>query len=198
MTEAVIVATARTAIGTSFKGTLRATPATDLAEAVVAEVLSRSKIDPQLVDDLVLGEVMQAGGNIARHTAVRLGLTSVPGLADQRQCASSLSSVAIAAGKHPRRNGHRDHRRRCRVDLHRPVIRKQIDADTWDERWMPPSHPNTPEAPNRDMSITVGWNTAQQFGITREQMDAWAFVPTNGRSPRSTRVASCRRSFLSR
>lgn len=39
---------------------------------------------------------------------------------------------------------------------------------------MPPSHPETQDAPTRDMSITVGWNTAKAVGITREEMDAWA------------------------
>ena len=39
---------------------------------------------------------------------------------------------------------------------------------------MPPTHVETPDAPTKDMSITVGWNTAQSVGITREEMDAWA------------------------
>jgi acetyl-CoA C-acetyltransferase len=39
---------------------------------------------------------------------------------------------------------------------------------------MPPTHVETPDAPAKDMSITVGWNTAQSAGITREEMDAWA------------------------
>ena len=39
---------------------------------------------------------------------------------------------------------------------------------------MPPTHPETPDTPCKDMSITVGWNTAQAVGITREEMDAWA------------------------
>jgi acetyl-CoA C-acetyltransferase len=41
--------------------------------------------------------------------------------------------------------------------------------------WLSPSHRETPEAPNRDMSITVGWNTAQKCGITREEQDEWAY-----------------------
>jgi acetyl-CoA C-acetyltransferase len=44
----------------------------------------------------------------------------------------------------------------------------------FEERWMPPTHVETPDAPAKDMSITVGWNTAQTVGITREEMDAWA------------------------
>jgi acetyl-CoA acetyltransferase family protein len=45
----------------------------------------------------------------------------------------------------------------------------------FEERWIPPTHVEAPDAPGRDMSITVGWNTAQAVGITREEMDAWAF-----------------------
>ena len=44
----------------------------------------------------------------------------------------------------------------------------------FEERWMPPTHVETPDAPTKDMSITVGWNTAQAAGISREDMDAWA------------------------
>ena len=39
------------------------------------------------------------------------------------------------------------------------------------ERWMPPSHPNTPDAPNMNMLVTVGENTARECGITREESD---------------------------
>ena len=39
---------------------------------------------------------------------------------------------------------------------------------------MSPTHPDRPDAPNRDMSITVGWNAALKAGVTREDMDAWA------------------------
>src|SRR5690606_31076285 len=42
------------------------------------------------------------------------------------------------------------------------------------DNWAPPSHPNTVDAPNRDMPLTVGWNTARLAGISREDMDAWA------------------------
>jgi acetyl-CoA C-acetyltransferase len=44
----------------------------------------------------------------------------------------------------------------------------------FDEMWISPSHKDSPEAPNRDMSITVGWNAARLTGITRDELDAWA------------------------
>jgi acetyl-CoA C-acetyltransferase len=48
----------------------------------------------------------------------------------------------------------------------------QVDGDWVD--WFPPTHPDRPEAPNMDMSITVGWNAAVKAGVSREEMDAWA------------------------
>ena len=44
----------------------------------------------------------------------------------------------------------------------------------FEERWMPPTHAGDAGCACKDMSITVGWNTAQAVGITREEMDAWA------------------------
>ncbi|GAB2983315.1 thiolase family protein [Amycolatopsis acidiphila] len=175
MPDAVIVAACRTAIGTSFKGSLTETSAFDLAEPVITEVLHRSTLDPALLDDIVFGEVMQGGGDIARHVAVRAGLTSVPGLALNRQCASSLSAIQTAAAG-------------IRAGMDRavlaggaespstaPVLRRRIPGtQDWQDRWMSPSHPATAEAPSDDMSITVGWNTAKLAGVSREEMDAWA------------------------
>jgi hypothetical protein len=42
-----------------------------------------------------------------------------------------------------------------------------VDTQDWQDRWMPPSHPGTPEAPFDDVSITVGWNTAQLGDLHR-------------------------------
>ena len=48
----------------------------------------------------------------------------------------------------------------------------QVDGEWVD--WFPPTHPDRPDAPNLDMSITVGWNAAVKAGVSREEMDAWA------------------------
>jgi acetyl-CoA C-acetyltransferase len=56
-----------------------------------------------------------------------------------------------------------------------PMINKRVlGTDDW-AQWMSPSHPEQPDAPAFDMSITVGYNTAQSAGLTREDCDAWAF-----------------------
>ncbi|MDT5084358.1 MAG: acetyl-CoA acyltransferase, partial [Mycobacterium sp.] len=88
--KAVIVAAARTAIGTSRRGSLANMPAIELAKPVLAAVVDRSGFDPSDFDDLVLAESLQGGGDSARYIAVDLGLTDIPGMAVNRQCASSL------------------------------------------------------------------------------------------------------------
>ena len=70
MTDAVILSGVRTAIGTSFKGTLTETTAFELAGAVVPEALRRSGLSADDIDDLVLGEGLYGGGDIARYAAV--------------------------------------------------------------------------------------------------------------------------------
>jgi acetyl-CoA C-acetyltransferase len=97
MGDAVIVSAARTAIGTARKGSLADVSAFDLARFATGEALRRSGIDPQEVDDLILGESLQGGGDIARYTAVSMGLESIPGAATNRHCASGLTAVQAAA-----------------------------------------------------------------------------------------------------
>src|SRR5690242_19336553 len=87
MTEAVIVAACRTAIGTAFKGTLADTSAFDLARVVVAEVIRRAGADPVEIDDVLLGEALYGGGDVARHAAVTAGVVGAPGVALNRHCA---------------------------------------------------------------------------------------------------------------
>ena len=97
--RAAIVAAARTPIGTARKGTLANMPAVELAKPVVSAVVERSGLDAADFDDFVLAEVMQGGGDSARYVAVALGLLDIPGLAVNRQCASSLSAIAVGAGQ---------------------------------------------------------------------------------------------------
>ena len=97
--RAAIVAAARTPIGTARKGTLANMPAVELAKPVVSAVIERSGLDAADFDDFVLAEVMQGGGDSARYIAVDLGLLDIPGLAVNRQCASSLSAIAVGAGQ---------------------------------------------------------------------------------------------------
>jgi len=174
MSDAVIVSSARTAIGTAFKGSLADVDALELGTLAVAEAVRRSGIDPSLVDDVVLGESLYGGGDIARYAAIEAGLVHAPGIAHNRHCASGLAAVQSAAAS-------------IRAGMDQVVVaggvqsqstsprttRRVPGTDEWDE-WNSPSHRETPDAPNRDMSITVGWNAAVKANVTREEMDAWA------------------------
>ncbi|KIZ45990.1 MULTISPECIES: acetyl-CoA C-acyltransferase [Rhodopseudomonas] len=101
MIDAVIVSTARTPIGKAYRGALNNTDgATLLGEAIKAAV-ARAAVDPNDVEDVVMGAAMQqgtTGGNIARKALLRAGLpASVSGTTVDRLCASGLQAIAIAA-----------------------------------------------------------------------------------------------------
>lgn len=99
MEEAVIIAAGRSAVG-KFLGTLSGTPASDLGSQVVAGVLKRAGVEPDQVDEVILGQVLAAGvgQNPARQTAIKAGLPfSVPALTINKVCGSGLKSVALAA-----------------------------------------------------------------------------------------------------
>lgn len=175
MTEAVIVAVARTPIGRARKGSLVDVNAVELARTVVAGLIDRAGVPVAEIDDIVIAESLQGGGVIARNVAVRLGLDHVPGLADNRHCAAGLSAIQIAAGS-------------IRSGMDSVVVAggteslssmprtlKSTPASANDfQPWMPDSHPATSDAPPWDMSITVGENTAREAGITRHDADLWA------------------------
>jgi acetyl-CoA acetyltransferase family protein len=176
MHEAVIVAGARTPIGRARKGSLVDVDAFELARVAVLEAIGRSGVATEDIDDIVLAESLQGGGVIARNIAVRLGLIHVPGLADNRHCAASLSAIQIGAAG-------------IRAGMDRVVVAggteslssaprtlKSIPASAGDfQPWMSPSHPETPDAPVFDMSITVGENTARLAGVDRAAADEWAY-----------------------
>jgi acetyl-CoA C-acetyltransferase len=174
--EAVIVAGVRTPIGTAFKGTLRHTTAMELAQVVVAEVHARSGLEAAEIDDVILAESNYGGGDIARHAAVSAGMHQVPGQAVNRHCAGGLTAIGNAAAAIIAGAGRAVIAGGAQSISTAPVqrFREPGRTDVFEELWMPPTHPDRSDAPNRDMSITVGWNTAKEAGVTREEMDAWA------------------------
>ena len=100
MSEAVIVATARTPIGRAFKGSLVSARPDDLAAFAVQTALDKV---PALrvgdIDDLMMGcgqPAGEAGFNIGRAVAVKLGYDSLPGTTVQRYCSSSLQTTRMA------------------------------------------------------------------------------------------------------
>ncbi|MEV0852073.1 thiolase family protein [Nocardia fluminea] len=172
MPEAVIVSALRTPIGTARKGTLRDTDGFVLAEHVVSAVAA--DLDPNQIDDVILGEGRYGGGVLARHAAVTAGLSTVPGLATNRHCAAGMAAVQSAAASIRAGMDRLIIAGGVNSDSTAPRLRFRVGEDEWLEPWTSPSHPDRPDAPNLDMSITVGWNAAVKAGISRAEMDAWA------------------------
>ena len=99
MTQAVIVAAKRTAIG-KFGGSLAKLSAPELGAAVIRALLAETGIRPEQISEVILGQVMTAGSgqNPARQAAIRAGLpNTTPGFTINKVCGSGLKAVMLAA-----------------------------------------------------------------------------------------------------
>lgn len=185
MTEAVIVATARSPIGRAFKGSLRESRADDLLSNVLGRLLEQCpSLDPGTIDDLIVGCALpghEQGFNLARVVAVLNGLDSVPGTTVNRFCASSLQSIRMAV--HAIRCDEADVVVAGGVEVVSRLPPGQPDpADARNPRFQPRDQQRTwtdPRSADRlpnvymDM-IATAENVAQVAGITRSDMDAFA------------------------
>jgi acetyl-CoA acyltransferase len=101
MQDVFIVGAARTAIGKSPRGTLRNARPDDLAAAAIKAAIERAGVEPDAIDDVILGcaqPEFEQGLNVARVAALRAGLPMrVPGLQINRFCASGLEAIALGA-----------------------------------------------------------------------------------------------------
>jgi len=102
MNEVVIVATARTGLAKSFRGSFNLTRPDDMAAHCVKEALKKvPQLDPAMVEDVVMGTGFPEGPqgfNVGRNVAVMAGLpVTVPGTTVSRFCSSGLNAVAVAA-----------------------------------------------------------------------------------------------------
>ncbi|MCG3090008.1 acetyl-CoA C-acetyltransferase [Sporosarcina cyprini] len=96
--EVVIVSAVRTAIG-SFLGSLKDVSAAELGSIVIKEAVERANIKPEHVDEVIMGNVLQAGNgqNPARQAAVKAGLPeTVPAMTINKVCGSGLKAVHLA------------------------------------------------------------------------------------------------------
>src|SRR5439155_9940566 len=149
MGEAVIVSYARTPVTDAYRGSLANTSIVELGKVAVAEALKRSGVAAEDVDDVILGEVLEGGGDLARYIALDLGLPpDTPGLAVQRQCGSGLAAVNAAAAS-------------IRAGMDKVVIAGGLESMTqapvtffkspspWGGlvQGLPDRHPETPDAP---------------------------------------------------
>src|SRR5438045_542187 len=97
--DIVVSTPLRSAIGT-FGGLLKDTPATDLGATVAREVVARAGVAPERIDQVIIGNVLQAGQgmNPGRQVALKAGLpASVPGMTLNRVCGSGLQAIVSAS-----------------------------------------------------------------------------------------------------
>jgi len=180
-TDIVIVAAARTAVG-KFGGTLAKTPASELGAAVIKSLLERSRLSPEQISEVILGQVLQAGcgQNPARQAVIKSGLpAAVPAMTINKVCGSGLKAVMLAA--QAIRDGDSDiviaggqesmstspHVLLGSRDGQRMGEWRMIDSMITDGLW---------DVYNQyHMGITAE-NVAKKYGVTREQQDALALA----------------------
>lgn len=166
----VIVAAARTPIGTAGHS-LKDVTVDHLAAPVLASLLLRAGLTAADVDEVLLGNCLGPGGNVARVSALAAGLPpSVPALTVDRQCASGLAAIDLAAQLV--RNG-------AGVVL----AGGAESASTAPWRFWPPESggepvryeraPFAPAAEDLDMGLANDL-LAEEAGVTRERQDAYA------------------------
>ncbi len=181
MTDIVIVAAARTAVG-KFGGTLAKTPASELGATVIKALLERAKLEGGQIGEVILGQVLQAGTgqNPARQSVIKSGLPhGVPAMTINKVCGSGLKAVMLAA--QAIRDGDSEiviaggqesmslspHVLQGSRDGQRMGDWKMIDSMIVDGLW---------DVYNQyHMGITAE-NVAKKHGITREAQDALALA----------------------
>ena len=97
--DVVIVAGARTAHG-KFKGSLFNTSAVDLGAIAIKETLKQAELDPELIDEVIMGNVLSAGigQHPARQSAIKAGIPEeIPALTVNKMCGSSMKAIMLAA-----------------------------------------------------------------------------------------------------
>ena len=101
MKEAVIVSTARTPIGKAYRGAFNNTESPTMGGHVIREAVKRAGIEPEEVDDVIMGCAVQqgtSGFNIGRTAGIVAGLPiTVSGMSIDRQCSSGMMAIATAA-----------------------------------------------------------------------------------------------------
>lgn len=174
MRKAVIVSAARTPVGRA-RGQLAAVPAHVLGAVAVKEAVRRAGIDPVAIDEVIFGNLMNNEvNNMARVVALQAGLPiEVPGVTLDRQCGTSLNSVAYAAMLIEA--GHAeivvaggvesDSRRNYVID--RPTMAFQGTLKVSDTI-LAPEHIGNP-----NMGITAE-NLAAKYRLTRRECDEFA------------------------
>lgn len=171
MREAVIVAAARTAVGKSKKGTTRNLRSDDMAGAVIRNLLEQThhKLDPHLIDDIVIGCAMPEGSqglNFARSIGFLAGLPEdVPAQTVNRFCASGLQTIAMSAERIVA-NG---------ADIIIAGGAESMSMVPMTGFHISPNPALAEEYPEVYMSMLLtAEHVADEFGVSREDQDAFA------------------------
>lgn len=172
MPEAVIVNCLRTAVGKAPRGTLRTTRPDDMAATVIQELLKRTpELNPEEIDDVLLGCAMpeaEQGMNMGRVVALRAGLPdSVPGATVNRFCSSGLQTIAMAAERIRGGSAEAIIAGGAESMSLIPPAGHKMAPNPWMIEHLPEIYIN--------MGLTAE-NVARQYGITREQADAFALA----------------------
>ncbi|MFM8957743.1 MAG: acetyl-CoA C-acetyltransferase [Actinomycetota bacterium] len=189
MTEAVIVATARSPIGRANKGSLVDLRPDDMSAQIVRALMAKvPQVKPDDIEDLLMGcgqPAGEAGFNIARIVAVLAGLDNAPGVTVNRYCSSSLQTIRMAA--HASKSGEGDCFIAAGVEtvsryasgasdmapnavFKKPGERTKARAAGGQPAW-------TPQQGIPDMYIAMGQtaeNVRELEGVTRHEMDEFA------------------------
>jgi acetyl-CoA C-acetyltransferase len=168
MRDAVIVSTARTPIGRAYRGAFNATPSPTLAAHAIRAAVARSGINPDEVDDVILGCSLPQGvqQTVGRMAALRAGLpVSVSGMTIDRQCSSGLMTIATAA-------------KQIIVDRMDTVVAGGVESISMVQTPALRSDPD-PELlamiPDIYMPMLQTAETvARRYGISRDRQDAYA------------------------
>ena len=171
MREAVIVSTARTPIGRAYKGAFNNTHGAVLGGHVVHEAVSRARLAPQDIEDVVLGcgrPEGATGANIARQAALAAGLPpGVSGLTVSRMCSSGLQAIAIAAQRIIAGEGDIF----VAGGLESISLVQNSHSNTWRNR----AEPLLRDKPDIYMTmLQTAQNVADRYGVSRDAQDAYA------------------------
>jgi acetyl-CoA C-acetyltransferase len=173
--EAVIVSAVRTAIAKEG-GALRSLAPYQYGAAVIREAVSRAGIEPDEVDDVIFGNCLSGGGNVARLSLLEAGLPiEVPGITIDRQCGSGMNAVAMAAEAVWAGRGDVFVAGGTESMTRRPYLMEKPSKafDRNPPRFFQPQL-SPQEIGNPPMGITAE-NLAAKYGITREEQDQFSY-----------------------
>jgi acetyl-CoA C-acetyltransferase len=173
--DAVIVSAVRTAIGRQGSA-LASVPAHILGAEAIKEAVKRANINPEIIDDVIFGNVLSGGGNIARLTALQTGLSiDLPGLTVDRQCGSGINAINLAAQAIRAGDGDVYIAGGTESMSRAPYL---MDRPEKPYSPMPPSFRKSQLSPKEvgdpPMGITAE-NLVEKYGITREEQDQFAY-----------------------